>query len=319
MMHAIRKPSLVLAALFLGGYACSSAPSRPTETGGTGGDEGGTGGSETSTGGKTGENTGGAPSTGGKGGDSTGGSPGTGGSMTPTGGSGGSSGSGGSEPPPDASAGGSGGAGGGGPGGMPTVVLLYSSDHNASDPSLKDMMAVLNEMKDHLTPEFILDSDPKSKAAMLKDKGLVIVGPNTRACTGGVDTAIKDLAIPVMISKDCTSWAGIGNMMNTGNTENSINIVKSDHPLAAGLSGKVRVFTDNVCRLVRGGGLGPDAIKIAQFDANTWNIFAYEKGGMMPGGKAPAKRMGFYWHRPSGGTPEGKKLFKAAVDWMLAP
>jgi len=202
---------------------------------------------------------------------------------------------------------------------MPTVVLLYSSDHNASDASLKDMMAVLNEMKDHLTPEFILDSDPKSKAAMLKDKGLVIVGPNTRACTGGVDTAIKDLPLPVMISKDCTSWAGIGNMMNTGNTENSINIVKSDHPLAAGLSGKVRVFTDNVCRLVRGGGLGPDAIKIAQFDANTWNIFAYEKGGMMPGGKAPAKRMGFYWHRPSGGTPEGKKLFKAAVDWMITP
>jgi hypothetical protein len=199
-------------------------------------------------------------------------------------------------------------------------VLLYSSDHAASDPSLKDMMAVLSGMKDRITPEFILDSDPKSKASALKDKGLVIVGPNTRACTGGVDTAIKDLAIPVMISKDCTTWSGLGSMMNTGNTENSINIVNGDHPLAAGLKGKVRVFTDNVCRLVRGGGLGPDAIKIAAFDATTWNIFAYEKGGTMAGGfKAPAKRVGFYWHRPSGGTPEGKKLFEAAVDWLIKP
>jgi len=318
MMHAMRKSGLaLLGGLVLGVYACSSSPGRPSG-GGTGGEEeGGTGGSETPTGGKGGGNGNTGGSTGGKGGEATGGS-GTGGA-TPDASAGGSGGDTGGKGGDGGGAGGSGGASGGSTGGMPTVVLLYSSDHNASDPSLKDMMAVLNEMKDHLTPEFILDSDPKSKAAMLKDKGLVIVGPNTRACTGGVDTAIKDLALPVMISKDCTSWAGIGNMMNTGNTENSINIVKSDHPLAAGLSGKVRVFTDNVCRLVRGGGLGPDAIKIAQFDANTWNIFAYEKGGMMPGGKAPAKRMGFYWHRPSGGTPEGKKLFKAAVDWMLAP
>jgi hypothetical protein len=318
MMHAMRKSSLVVATLLSGVLACSASPGHPAGTGGSGEGDGGTGGSETATGGKSGGSTGGATgATGGSGGESTGGSTGTGGSSAQPDASAG--GSGGGEAEPDGSAGGSGGGGGGTPGGMPTVVLLYSSDHNAADPSLKDMMAILTEMKDHLTPEFILDSDPKSKAAMLKDKGLVIVGPNTRACTGGVDTAIKDLAIPVMISKDCTSWAGIGNMMNTGNTENSINIVKSDHPLAAGLSGKVRVFTDAVCRLVRGGGLGPDAIKIAQFDANTWNIFAYEKGGMMPGGKAPAKRMGFYWHRPSGATPEGKKLFKAAVDWMITP
>jgi hypothetical protein len=136
-----------------------------------------------------------------------------------------------------------------------------------------------------------------------------------------VDTAIANLPIPVMISKDCTTWSGLGNMMNTGNTENSINLVKVDHPLAAGLpAGKVRVFTDNVCRLVRGGGVGPDAIKIASFDASTWTIFAYEKGGMMAGGKpAPARRVGFYWHRPSGATPEGKKLFEAAVDWLIKP
>jgi hypothetical protein len=220
--------------------------------------------------------------------------------------------------------GGDGGAAGGPPPGGPfKVVLLYSNDHDASDPSLKDMMAVLNEMKTthKVEPEFILDSDAKAKAAMLKDKALVIVGPNTRACSGGVDTAIKDLPGAVMISKDCTSWSGLGNMVNTPNTLQAIKIVKTDHPLAAGLSGTVRVYTDNVCREVRGQGVGPDAIKIANtpVDATSWAIFAYEKGGMMPGGKAPGKRVGFFWHRPSGATPEGKKLFIAAVAWAIAP
>jgi hypothetical protein len=186
------------------------------------------------------------------------------------------------------------------------------------------MMAVLSSMKDHIVPEFILDSTPQAKASALMDKGLVIVGPNTRACNNGIDTAIKMLPVPVMISKDCTTWSGLGSMMNSANDGPStyINIVKSDHPLAAGLTGKVHVLSDAVCRQVRGGGLGPDAIKIAQptFDPNTWDIFAYEKGGMMAGGfKAPAKRVGFYWHRPSAGTPEGQKLFKAAVDWLITP
>jgi hypothetical protein len=337
MMRANRKLSVLLLAGVAGAYACSSS-GRNGNVGGSGGsdEEGGSAGSDTPTGG----------SSGGKGGASSGGS----GGSTTSGGSGGDSsgGSGGSTSEPDASAGGSGGgdtggsgggggsdsggsggAGGSGQGGtggsppisgMPHVVLLYSNDHNAADPSYKEMMAIMNGMKDRIVPEFVLDSDPGAKAAMLMTKGLVIVGPNTRACSNGVDTAIKNLPIPVMISKDCTSWSGLGNMMNTGNTENSINITNGDHPLAAGLKGKVRVFTDSVCRLVRGAGLGPDAIKIAAFDATSWNIFAYEKGGTMAGGfKAPAKRVGFYWHRPSGATPEGKKLFEAAITWLVTP
>jgi hypothetical protein len=38
-------------------------------------------------------------------------------------------------------------------------------------------------------------------------------------------------------------------------------------------------------------------------------------GGFM----APAKRVGFFWHRPAGPTAEGKKLFIAAVEWALKP
>jgi hypothetical protein len=35
--------------------------------------------------------------------------------------------------------------------------------------------------------------------------------------------------------------------------------------------------------------------------------------------KAPAKRVGFFWHRASDVTPERRKLFAAAVDWALRP
>ena len=91
-----------------------------------------------------------------------------------------------------------------------------------------------------------------------------------------------------------------------------------DHPLF--LDGLASMLASiNGIEVVGRGATAADAIKIAQFDANTWNIFAYEKGGMMPGGKAPAKRVGFFWHRPSGGTAEGKKLFQAAVGWLIAP
>jgi hypothetical protein len=29
--------------------------------------------------------------------------------------------------------------------------------------------------------------------------------------------------------------------------------------------------------------------------------------------------VGFFWHRPAGPTPEGKKLFQAAVEWAIRP
>lgn len=295
--------------------------SSPSASGGKGGSSssGGSGGSQSSSGGSSG-------SGGGQGGSSPLGSGGTTASGGTLGG-GSSGGSGGSAPDagsdtttaPDGPV--SSDPNGPFPPGPHKVVLLDSSDH-PEDPSRKDMLEVLNSMK--ATHNVIVEQLPtNSKAADLADKALIIAGPNTLFCSVDPDPAFKMLAVPIIVSKDCkTTGFGLGTMMNTANSFNSIKIVKSDHPLAAGLSGSVRVFTDNVCRLVRGANLGPGAIKIANspVDDATWSIFAYEKGGMMPAGlTAPAKRIGFYWHRPSGGTPEGKKLFKAAVEWAIRP
>jgi hypothetical protein len=113
-------------------------------------------------------------------------------------------------------------------------------------------------------------------------------------------------------------------VLNTAAVYNTIHIIKTDHPLAAGLAmGTITVLTTtNAQRIIRFSNLGPGAIKIATgpADANTYSIVGYEKGAEMAGGfKAPAKRVGFFWHRPAAVTPDGEKLFKAAVDWLLRP
>ena len=283
------------------------------------------------------------PAAGGSGGSESGGSGGT-----SSGGSGGSAGSGGSggggAPPAKRDAGGSakdGGSVGGdaGPGAAPgafppgphRVVLIYSTDHNGAnlpqaDPSLRDMVAILDGMKatHNVVAERILDDD--ARAADLRDRSLIIVGPNVKH--GSIDPAFKELAVPLIASKDLAGITrlGLGSMVNTQEYINDlpvkITIVNPEHPLAAGLKGTVGVLSTR-CRVVRGKDVGPDAIKIAagpEEPDSSWSIFAYEKGGTMAGGfKAPAKRVGFFWHRPSASTPDGKKLFIAAVEWALRP
>jgi hypothetical protein len=108
-------------------------------------------------------------------------------------------------------------------------------------------------------------------------------------------------------------------MHNTPNDQTKIHISNPSHPLAAGLMGDVTVFP-SVSRIVNATDLGPEVVVIANTLAagNAPCIFYYDKGAaMLNGFKAPAKRMGFFWHRPTPGTDGAKALLKAAADWML--
>jgi hypothetical protein len=216
------------------------------------------------------------------------------------------------------------------PPGMRKVYLLVGDIH-VTDQSRLQLLEILGSMKEsHGIVAQVMDSR-MAKASTLMDAALIIAGPNNNYCSDTPDPSLKTLPIPIMVSRDCKTTAlGLGTILNTQeyitDLPVKITIEKTDHPLAAGLSGVVPVL-ETRCRLVRGSKLGPDAIKIARApadavpaDADSWPIFAYEKGGMMVGGfRAPAKRIGFFWHRPSAVTAEGKKLFQAAVDWALRP
>jgi len=308
---------LALCAAVLGALACASPAGRPAGTGGSG---------EPDTGGTTGS-TGGAGA--GTGGSATGGSAGS-----ATGGSaGGATGGAGLEP----DAGPSPDVGGGAPDAANTVppgvhkVYLLVGDIHTTDQSRLQLIDILKSMKESHGIEVVVMDSRMAKASVLMDASLVIAGPNNNYCSDNPDPSLKTMPIPLMVSRDCkTTMLGLGFMMNTQeyitNLPVKLEIVKPEHPLAAGLNGLVGVL-ETRCRLVRGRDLGPDAIKIAKSPADatpafpeSWPIFAYEKGGMMVGGfRAPAKRIGFFWHRPSAVTPDGKKLFMAAIDWALRP
>jgi len=160
------------------------------------------------------------------------------------------------------------------------------------------------------------------------DKALLIASPNANYFGVTPEPALKMLAVPIIVSKDGNTTAfGLGNVGATDPpTDNTINLVKADHPLAAGLQpGRLTVLTTpDRQRIILFTGLGAGAIKIAAGPrgeaSNQWSIIAYDKGSDMPGGlKAPAKRVGFFWHRPAGATADGKKLFQAAIEWSIRP
>ena len=322
---------------------------------GTGGSSGGRGGSGTggtsggSSGGSTGGSTGGSSSSGGSGGSSSGGnggssSGGSGGSVAGSGGSssGGSGGSGGSSS--DSSGGGTGGAGGSGgssgDGGMATetpstggpfppgphnVVLITGDDAHLNDPSRLQMIELLKSMQgSHGIVYEEIDAN-MVRAANMMGKALLIASPNANYFGVTPEAALRNLPVPIIVSKDGnTDVLGLGNTGNTDSNQDSIRIIATDHPIVAGFQmGLVKVMTtNNLQRMVQFTGVGPGGKRLATVanNPNQFTIVAYDKGADMGGGlNAPAKRVGFFWHRPAGPTPDGAKLFKAAVEWAIRP
>jgi hypothetical protein len=303
------------------GSACSSA-GHPGATGNTGGEEETGGSGPAPTGGSKG--TGGAATGGSSGGGTGGESTNTGGATGGSGGAtGGSGGEGGASP---ADAGPPGGGGSGVPPGQHIVYVLHDSmaGGSATDPSRKSLMDILNSMHDS-HGVVVKMADSVTSAAQMSDASLIIVGPNASMFNHHPAPDLKTTTIPLIVSKDGnTTEIGLGNVVNTPAIYDTIKIIKNDHPLAAGLPlGNVKVNTTaNAQRMIRIQNVGPDAIKIAVslVDNNSYSIVGYEKGATMANGfKAPAKRMGLFWHRPAAATPDGEKLVKAAVDWMLRP
>jgi hypothetical protein len=130
----------------------------------------------------------------------------------------------------------------------------------------------------------------------------------------------------VMVSKDGggTSAIGLGTAGNTDANQDSIRIIAIDHPITAGMQmGLVKVMTTNAAqRMVQFTNLGPGAKKLGTLanNANQFSVVTYDKGADMGRGlMAPAKRVGFFWHRPAGTSDDGKKLFKSAVAWLISP
>lgn len=103
---------------------------------------------------------------------------------------------------------------------------------------------------------------------------------------------------------------------------NEITIKDSTHPIAAGLSGDVAVYTgtgNNMNYANPTAASEAVIVAVAKDDPSKVTIFAYEKGAKnVAGDPVPARQVFFYLFgvlEPANQTADGWKLFDAAVSW----
>jgi hypothetical protein len=200
----------------------------------------------------------------------------------------------------------------------------------ATDPLMRldvDMKALL-EAKG-LIVDLVVDAT--SQVGDVVGKSLLVISSSVNRnnlTSDGTQNGLprfKDAAVPAFVMKDGVievMGIGVGGSggFSTGLGQSQLTIVAPGDPLAAGLMGNVTVYagTDRIIYSVA----APGAKKIATLVGNAGAdaIFAYPKGATMAGGfAAPAKRMAFFIHRNTDYSPDGKQLFNAAIDYLLAP
>jgi hypothetical protein len=312
---------LLLFAIELGLAACGADDTPGRASAGSGGSAaGGSGGGAGSSG------TGGSVGTGGD-------TSGSGGTLGSGGGTGGGAGSepdaaaetDGEAPPPDAA-----GPGDAAVGNRHAVIVWGYGEHKPTPKPTDPPMGFDMTMKGRLEAKgLIVDmaEDAVSKVADVTGKALLVISSsiNRDNLFDGGKPRFKDVAVPTIVMKDGTIevmglGAGSAGGFSTEVGQTQLTIIAPGDPLAAGLTGNVTVYTKGD-RLIWAKP-GPAAKNIATIvgHADEIGIFAYAAGATMVGGAvAPAKRMGFFIHRNTDYSPDGIKLFDAAVDYLLAP
>jgi hypothetical protein len=158
-------------------------------------------------------------------------------------------------------------------------------------------------------------------------KALVFISGS--ADPASVAAKFADARVPVVISEpDVYEEMGMTQgPENTGHgaaqNQTYIAVAMPGHPLAAGLSGMLAVYSTP--RAVRWGAPAATAIKVATVVDNAAQaaIFAYPAGAMMFGRTAPAKRVALFCADSTTSmailTGDGVKLVDAAIDFALSP
>jgi hypothetical protein len=121
-----------------------------------------------------------------------------------------------------------------------------------------------------------------------------------------------------ILLKDLKMAGGTVNSDYGETTASSLTINNTSHPLAAGLSGNVQVYSNS--NLMRWGNTSnAAAAKVAKVAGQSYfGIFAYEAGAAMQAGFiAPARRVSFFLmdNTATSLTANGIKLFDTAVNW----
>ena len=162
-------------------------------------------------------------------------------------------------------------------------------------------------------------TDAYGKAAVVISSSVV---------TANVLAKFRNVVVPVMLWEAELLDDQAMTLTNNWGTESGQNIaiVAASHPLAAGLSGTIGVFTaSNTLTWGRPDVTAAKVATVTSADATKHTIFGYDTGAVMPGSgppgvPAPARRVGFFLHDNNGTnlTDPGKALFDAAIKWLTA-
>jgi hypothetical protein len=231
------------------------------------------------------------------------------------------------------------------------AVLVWGYGEHLATPKPTDPLEPLDvEMKALLEAKGLivdLAEDAVSTVAGVTGKALMVISSSVNRLnltdngTQNGNPRFRDVPVPAIVMKDgVIEIMGLGTGstggFSTGLGQTQVTIIAPADPLAAGLMGNVTVYTTMggaVCPMCYTGHVmnsdriiyafpAVSARKIATVvgSPTEMTIFAYAAGAMMANGVvAPAKRMGFFIHRDTQYSPDGEKLFNAAVDYLLAP
>jgi multiple sugar transport system substrate-binding protein len=189
-------------------------------------------------------------------------------------------------------------------------------------PLVGNDTAIATALMDKVTLVPVVDTTATTE--MAADKAAVMI--SATAGLPGTGTKFRDVTIPVIVMEPnlfgpmgltATAAGSAGTIAN----QTQVTIDVADHPLAAGLTAAVTVYSAPY-RMVYGVP-GTGAVKVASVVGNATQsaIFAYPVGSAMVGGNAPGKRLGFFLHNSATANvaADGLKLLSAAVDWAIAP
>jgi hypothetical protein len=223
-------------------------------------------------------------------------------------------------PPPDLAA--DKGPDSGPEGGAGRTVLLVMGYSTPKDAALRPSDTKIKMRLEGRGFTVKLGDDDDADASKAMGADLVIITDTVGAQVGAKYTMVQ---VPLI----CTDQGLFDDLKLTGNaggdhaTANvsQIVITNMNHPLAAGIMGSVMVAGG--AQAASWGNPEAAAIKVATIpnQANQAAIFGYDKGAMMNGLSAPAKRVGFFAaeNMADNMNDNGWKLFDAAVDWAVSP
>jgi hypothetical protein len=165
-----------------------------------------------------------------------------------------------------------------------------------------------------------------ANAASAAGKVLAIIGGSVPVptCGDAIGNAFRSVAVPAIVSKAAMfpkmamTSAGADSGWGSATNQSQLTILNPASPLAAGLSGTVTVESAAMPWFSWGNANANATIAASVFGASgRHTLFGYPKSVLMPGGYAPACRVGAWWggDDPAAFNANGWKLFDAAVSW----